>query len=415
MTLTLKSSLTSTVSREIRAASNLNHTLGTSLTTGNNEDIEVVDSFLGNTLQSDAIIKGAIAKTSAYGINMLNVADAYISLTRELVRDSMNLISTAEGKSPNKVAVLQKNLNDKQEQISLLINAAKYDGKHLLNGSVRDLAMQVGRNVDDKIEMNIINIGDGKLLRSSLASAYNEYIHTNFAALQADIVYYQNQSEIDTDYRENKNLLQLAERDAPYPGSGTGGIPGWPNVANVWHAILNGPNGAQYAATLNRAAPNTLAALKNVGVANPNRDFSNASVNEIRQALVATAVYAGVNPRYYADEIKRVIYDNQPLSLSSSQDIAVAYDIFKGALHTLRSAQAQISNTKKNIISAIDALKATTVVTEKAADSYLKTNYVETSNKYAQNLRTIVGSISALQASNKIIDAAQKLVDSLAD
>lgn len=415
MTLTLKSSLTSTVSREIRAASNLNHTLGASLTTGNNKDIEVVDSFLGSTLQSDEIIKGAIAKTSAYGINMLNVADAYISLTRELVRDSMNLISTAEGKSPDKVAVLQKNLNDKQEQISLLINAAKYDGKYLLNGSVRDLAMQVGRNVNDKIEMNIINIGNGKLLRSSLASAYNDYIHANFGALQADIRYYTTQAQIDTDYRENKNLLQLAERDAPYSGSGNGPPTTWVGNGNIWHAILNGPNGAVHAATLNKAIPNTLAALKNVVPANPNRDFSNASANEISQALVATATHANGGPRYYADEIKRVIFDYQPLSLSSSQDIAVAYDIFKGALRTLRSAQAQILNTKKNIISAIDSLKITAVVTGKAADSYLKTNYVETSNKYAQNLRTIVGSVSALQASNKIIDAAQRLVDSLAD
>lgn len=39
---------------------------------------------------------------------MFNVADAYISLTRELVRDSMNLISAAEGKSVDKVAVYKK-------------------------------------------------------------------------------------------------------------------------------------------------------------------------------------------------------------------------------------------------------------------------------------------------------------------
>ena len=75
--------------------------------------MKLLIGFLGSTLQSDEIIKGAIAKTSANGINMLNVADAYIFFTRKLVRDSMNLISTAEGKSPDKVAVLQKNLNDK--------------------------------------------------------------------------------------------------------------------------------------------------------------------------------------------------------------------------------------------------------------------------------------------------------------
>ena len=50
----------------------------------------------------------------------------------------------------------------------------------------------------------------------------------------------------------------------------------------------------------------------------------------------------------------------------------------------------------------------------KVSDSYLKTDYVMTAQEYAQNIRTIVSSITALQAANKIPEAAQSLVDSLA-
>lgn len=78
-------------------------------------------------------------------------------------------------------------------------------------------------------------------------------------------------------------------------------------------------------------------------------------------------------------------------------------------------AQVQISSTKMNILSVVDSLRATTIVTEQAADSYLKTEYVEAANDYAQNLRSIVASVVALQASNQITDAAQILIEALAD
>ena len=73
-----------------------------------------------------------------------------------------------------------------------------------------------------------------------------------------------------------------------------------------------------------------------------------------------------------------------------------------------------ISNQKSNVIEAADALRATTNVTQKAADSYLKTDYVMTAQQYSETIRTMVASITSLQAANKIPEAAQRLVDALA-
>ena len=53
-------------------------------------------------------------------------------------------------------------------------------------------------------------------------------------------------------------------------------------------------------------------------------------------------------------------------------------------------------------------------MTQKAADSYLKTDYVLTAQQYSETIRTMVAAITALQASNKIPEAAQRLIDALA-
>ena len=69
---------------------------------------------------------------------------------------------------------------------------------------------------------------------------------------------------------------------------------------------------------------------------------------------------------------------------------------------------------KQNVVEAADALRATTNVTQKAADSYLKTDYVMTAQQYSETIRTMVAAITALQAANKIPEAAQRLIDALA-
>jgi len=182
-------------------------------------------------------------------------------------------------------------------------------------------------------------------------------------------------------------------------------IPPWPTVATAWRAVLD--NTPRYAAVLNEAAPITLAALRAVVPADQTRDFSNATAPQMSTA------FNTIGARYLP-EVKRVIYDNQPLVLATERDQVVAFDIMKGAIETVRKAQASISTQKINVIEISDALRATINVTQQAADSYLKADYVLTSQEYSETIRIMISAITALQAADKIPEAAQKLLDSLA-
>ena len=82
-------------------------------------------------------------------------------------------------------------------------------------------------------------------------------------------------------------------------------------------------------------------------------------------------------------------------------------------METVRRAQASISNQKQNIIEISGSLRATVNVTAQAADSYLKADYVLTAQQYSESIRIMVASITALQAANKIPEAAQRLLDAL--
>lgn len=417
MALTLENSLTNTASRNADAIHDKTASLGESMTTGMNVLAEVVDSFLGRSLNDKEVLLGAVAKNTSYASNMINVADEYLNMIGTLTQECISIIESAAGKSSDKVAILTKDLNDKKEQINLLINTAKFDGKLLLNGSVRNLDIQVGQSISETIEVDIMNIGEGRLFRSSLANRINDVM------LEWDAVakgheptrgaHYASAAEIAADYKENMNLIQTSEKSTPYWKSSSkgslGGLTGWAAAAEIFHDAINGVAGDKHAALLNQLLPRELAALKNPvgGPLAPNKDFTNASALELENALS----FVGVGT--YSPELRRIMYDDQQLELGTSNDIIVSRDIFKGALETVRRAQASISNQKQNISDVADAIRSTTNEVQKASDSYLKTDYVLSSQQYAENIAKLTATITTLEAGNKIPDAAQRLVDDL--
>ena len=86
----------------------------------------------------------------------------------------------------------------------------------------------------------------------------------------------------------------------------------------------------------------------------------------------------------------------------------------RGGFNNLQDIIKKDRNQKNNIIEVEGSLRAVTNVTQQAANSYLKTDYVLTAQQYSEEIRMIVTSITALQAANKIPEAAQRLIDSLA-
>ena len=395
MPLTLGNDLTGLVSREVDVAGSKATGLGESLTTGNDVFVEVVDAFLGNSLRDKEIMLGALAKTTTYSINMINVADEYLKIIAEPLQDCLKIASSSGALSQDKLAVLQKNLNDKIEQIAMLIRTAKFDSKALLGGNASAIEIGVGISSTDKITLKIKDIGASKLFRSTIVKEMNDYFANNLGSL----AYYQTQQQLDKDIDNNVNLLNAASLRN---GSGTGAMLTTVEFHTaIRNAVLAKPSRG---AMLNDFLPEALGRMQ---AAYPGANFITATLPQLAVALPAMVVFT--------PEISNTFYDNQGLiSIGDEPSRLRAQDIFTHALNTIRAEQANVANQKTNITEVTDALRASINAIQKSADSYLKTDYVLTAQQYSETIRTMVASITSLQAANKIPEAAQRLIDALA-
>jgi len=407
MPLTLGNDLTGLVSREVDAVGNKASGLGASLTTGNDVFVEVVDAFLGNSLRDGEIVLGAVAKNTAYSINLLTITDEYLKTIASSLQDGLKTIGSAGPLSQDKLAVLQKNLGDKRAQVALLINTADFDGKGLLKGDAKDIQVQVGLNVTDKLGIKVNDLSGGALFRSSITTALNTAIKAQIATANAAALgttYYNEANaatEMQVDIDNNVNLIVAAYNGAG--GSGSGAV----MTAAQFGAYLFALSDPQKA-LLDQMAPIGKAALT---AANAGVKFANAT-----GANMAAIVGAGGDANSIA-EMLAILADDAATDISVVGNVpnrVLAQDVFQNALNSVRAEQASVSNQKTNVVEAADALRATTNVTQKAADSYLKTDYVLTAQQYSETIRTMVASITALQAANKIPEAAQRLIDALA-
>jgi flagellin-like hook-associated protein FlgL len=397
MTLTLGNDLTGLVSREVDSGGSKASQLGASLTSGNDAFVEVVDAFLGNSLRDNEILLGTIAKNTAYGVNLLTVTDEYLKTIASLLQDSLKIISSAGSLSSDKLAVLQKSLSDKRAQINLLIKTAGFDGKSLLKGVGMDV--QVGLNVTNTLKIKVNDINDGKLFRSSITTTINRWIAEDYTRCR----YYNSESEMKRDLELNRNLVLVAIRKN---GSGTGDKL---RVVDLATAIVSlRDKNPSLPSLLNETLPETISSLKSIVPHDNNRNFANTNINQLTDALKSIIPGQPGAKKEVLD-----LFGGMSISLYTTK-LALLNNIYVTALATIRGEQSGVANQKQNLLFVADALRATTNITQKAADSYLKTDYVLTAQLYSETIRTMVAAITSLQAANKIPEAAQRLIDALA-
>jgi len=397
MTLTLGNDLTGLVSREVDSGGSKASQLGASLTSGNDAFVEVVDAFLGNSLRDNEILLGTIAKNTAYGVNLLTVTDEYLKTIASLLQDSLKIISSAGSLSSDKLAVLQKSLSDKRAQINLLIKTAGFDGKSLLKGVGMDV--QVGLNVTNTLKIKVNDINDGKLFRSSITTTINRWIAEDYTRCR----YYNSESEMKRDLELNRNLVLVAIRKN---GSGTGDKL---RVVDLATAIVSlRDKNPSLPSLLNETLPETINSLKSIVPHDNNRNFANTNINQLTDALKSIIPGQPGAKKEVLD-----LFGGMSISLYTTK-LALLNNIYVTALATIRGEQSGVANQKQNLLFVADALRATTNITQKAADSYLKTDYVLTAQLYSETIRTMVAAITSLQAANKIPEAAQRLIDALA-
>jgi len=480
MALTLGNDLTGLVSREVDAAGSRATGLGSSLTSGNNQFVSVVDGFLGNSLRDGEIVLGALAKNTAYSINLLTITNEYLNSIGKTMTESLETIGASDGKSLISVATLQKNLSDQVAQLNLLISTADFDGKALLAGDATTLVTRVGLSIADKITLRVADISGGKLLRIGAANAINDYLGAAVGRVTTPA--FQTQAALDLAVAQRTNFAQTAvagltdvqlatavnfvsTKNASFAridegnlspllkvqiavamnvrldgavlaaaaggdllaanGAGNGGLAA--NVSAAVQAVITA-QGAVVGPHDVAATANAIEAAVKVQLVhaahNAHRDGAalqakNVYINLANNALGLSSVgvadlTAALGNAPARAQFQALLGDNQATNITTDAGRALSQDVITSALTAVRSIQASVTNQKNNVVGAADALRATTNVTQKAADSYLKTDYVLTAQQYSETIRTIVASITSLQAANKIPEAAQRLIDALA-
>lgn len=489
MTLTLGNDLTGLVSREIDAAGRRASGLGKSMTTGINEFAPVVDSFLGNSLRDTEIILSTVAKNTGYSVNMLSIANEYMGSISLALQGALTSITSAGQVSADKIPTLQASLNDKIEQVKLLIKTADFDNKALFGGDISDLKVQVALSTTDVISLNIKNLSEGKIFRTSATAAIDSWLIDNGVA--GNSAYYNaNPGNVPGDIKDNVNLVhtsltaaannmtntelslaiegaavasaavvtrlgtispvlqaQLAYGAAYWGDLAAGGgstvesvlVAGDNNQAAIQIAVRNAIvtgyiNGnkkntianAVDAAATTAAAGNGAGGQAAIG-ADVRATFTAAVQGQINlaragNAAITTALndstadeaISAIGNGSVLEELTENLNDNLATSLTTEANRALAHEVINSALTTIRIEQSSISNQKSCVIETTDALRATINVTQEAADSYLKTDYVLTAQEYSETIRTMVAAITSLQAANKIPEAAQRLLEGLA-
>ncbi len=401
MPLTLTNDLTGLVSREVNAASREVGALGESIVSGDNKNVEVVDAFLGNSLRDREIFLGAIAQSTSYSVNLVNITENYLDSISSFLQKGIITITTAGVLSDNKVEVLQKHIDSVRTQIDILIDSAKYDGKELLGGGAKEINVQVGVDASSTQTISIRNISDNRIYRTSLALAVNEWLAQDFTRS----AHYANQAELTLALQDNENLIA---NSATNQGTGSGGIITIQQVADALVAVrVLKP--ALFSDGLSFMTPDFAYILSQEAGA---PTLSTATSPQFQAAL--NSIVVGPFGQLAQFDLFTMFYDAIDTSLATVKDKTMALDVFQSALTNIRGEQARLRTQKTNLFQAIDALRATVNITEKTANSYTKTDYVLTAQEYSQLIRQIVASVTSLQAANKIPEAAQRLVDSLA-
>lgn len=447
MILALNNNLTNFVVREINNTNVKMLGLGSSITTGKNEFIAPVDSFLGNGLQDKNILLKNVTKNLSYGVNLASVASQYLYSIASTLQECLRIVSSARTLSSSKLPVLQKSLNDKIHYINLLIQSANFDGRSLFRGGA-NIDIQVGSPITDRLSIRITNI-DGKLFRSGAINAINNYLGAQLGRVGG-----YTQETMDEAVISRVNFTQMDEGDL--------------SNEQLAEAIMAVQEGNQFFShltnTINADAINDGLRNKYIEALIAHFDVhgpgNNAPDKHLNALVVSRVVMSGLNNMEDIEtiaakvdsicvvgsknlfirfglrgtlqttsiedlieamdddpdiriELTNILADGQEMSLVAPVERALTEDIMLAALSTIRVMQTNIINQKAHVIEVSNALRASHNVIQQASNSYLKTDYVLTAQQLVEAIKHIKGSITMLQAGNNVTKAILKLLEFL--
>jgi hypothetical protein len=104
----------------------------------------------------------------------------------------------------------------------------------------------------------------------------------------------------------------------------------------------------------------------------------------------------------------------QGINLLTGNSIKVAQEVITNALKLARGAEAKIISNNMSIATYAEALSNTREITKESSDDYLNTNIIESATAFSEAVKHLIGAIAALEAGNKVSNAAERVITSVA-
>ncbi|MFK7974473.1 MAG: hypothetical protein AB8B66_06435 [Rickettsiaceae bacterium] len=396
--MTLNNSIAPFAVSQAQYESRLLQKSGESIATGINQSVGVIEDLIGSAENDTCAIAWSTLKATTNATNMLEIGQSRIVEGSNALTRGLGIIGNSGG-NPGHLDRLQEQLDASKAQLDTMLRSADFDSIGLFSGEAKNFEIPVGTSITDTVKISLPDLLNGKLYRTSITTELNKWIVAN----PGQTTYYANAGEIETDAKNNVNLIACSIANAG--GTGTGG--GAMTDQQIGNALLAlTPKSKQL---LDQMAPTSVAFLTN---ANPGVTFVNADAAQLT-AMIGNAPSKA--------EVVALLQDNMATNISRGDGDALARDrlisenVLTNAANTLRQTKATINSKQDHITFAADSLRNNINVTQKSADSYLKTDYLKTVQEFSDQLKALMAAISAIQGSNKSVEATQRFMSSTLD
>ena len=315
----------------------------------------LVGFVVGSSLRSTETVLRAVSSSSGYGINMLSVAENSLTAVKNKVVELRGIIASANTPNGGTLTELDNLYKNGLQEAQRLLNQAVFDNRVLFNAATT------------------LNVRVGEKITDTIAVALND--------LTANTLNFRH--AVDVQVVRNADLTN-ANGNGLIAGIGLAGAGNNGNAAAL--ALFN----AGISIT-NIAAGSGL--MMSAG---------NAIVGSIQNTVLAT-VNAGVtSPGILglANTITRTAQQNQ----------VVADNIMKAMETLLTSNLNNVVGQKESLRSAAENLDDLITVVNSGADSYLLTEYEDSSKRFQAELLSLQGAISTIAQGARVASATLDLI-----
>lgn len=373
---------------------------------------------------------------------MVLVANKSLSSIISELTQCLCIVTKAKIVSSDKLEILQKNLNEKIQNINLIIKSANFDGKALLKDGL-NADIQVGMGATETISIRIGKL-EGNLFRNNAANALNKYLGAELGrvggyetqkALDEAVLTRVNFTQSDAynlDEEQLSRAIEVARNGNEFFLNLDNDIPrindvlevGYTNALRVKLHMAHGVNADVIEDVIDQVRRENVSditditaiakEIERVGGAVARNvflsyDSFHATLHGAEQQNIENSL---VDPED-RDELIRLLRDIQSISLATSIERMSAQEVILSALSAVRIIESDLARQKSNIVEILSIFKSKNNVIQQVADSYLKTDYVLTSQQLVEEINRISGSIAALQAGNKLQETIIKLLQAL--